>query len=100
MLVEHDSRVMQRSYEELRAHFQTLFIRANPGVRDMLDACDKAFFKADADHGGTLSHKEFAGLIKRITGEAASSKMLKKLLRFDCRSQQSINEASDRQNHG
>ena len=48
----------------------------------MLDACDRAFAAADADKTGTLNHKEFATLVKRITGEAASSKMLKKLLRL------------------
>ena len=48
----------------------------------MLEACDGAFGAADVDHSGTLSHKEFAVLVKRITGDAASAKMLKKLLRL------------------
>ena len=48
----------------------------------MLDACDEAFAQVDVDGSGAISHKEFAALIKRITGDAASKKMLKKLLRL------------------
>ena len=71
MVVEHDSSVTQRSFEELRTAFQSLFVRANPDVDDMLIACDQAFAAADTDGGGTLSHKEFAALVRRLTGEVA-----------------------------
>ena len=84
MLVEHDSSVIMRTCEELRGQFQSLFVRANPEVSkaDMLEACERAFVAFDTDGCGTLSRKEFAALIKSLTGDAASKKMLDKLLRL------------------
>ena len=81
MEVEYNSSVMQRTYEELRSQFQSMFIRANPSTADMLAACFDAFRAADTDASGLLSHREFAELIRLLTGEAASAKMLTKLLR-------------------
>ena len=82
MEVEHTSSVMQRSYEELRSQFHTMFVRANPTVPDMLEKCYQAFIASDTDADGSLSHKEFSQLVRQLTGEAASTKMLKKLLRM------------------
>ena len=82
MQVEHHSTVMQRAYEELRDHFQAMFVRANPSTSDMLDACFQAFAQFDADGSGHLSHREFSELIRHLTGEAASGRMLRRLLRM------------------
>lgn len=59
-----------------------MFARANPADGDVLETCSREFARADTDGSGTLSHREFDELIKRLTGEAASARMLKKLLRM------------------
>ena len=82
MQVEHTSTVMQRSYEELREHFHRMFQRANPETADMLEACFVEFQRLDVDGSGHLDHREFAALIRQLTGEAASEKMLRRLLRM------------------
>lgn len=66
----------------MRIKFQVMFVRANPGVHDVLEACNAAFAQLDADGSGYLSHKEFMDLLRGITGEACSAKMLKRLLRL------------------
>ena len=84
MIVEHDSSVIQRTCEELRGQFQSMFVRAHPDMprTEILEACDRAFVELDVDGTGTLTRKEFAELIKQLTGHVASKKMLHKLLRI------------------
>ena len=82
MEVEHTTTVMQRSYEELRAQFHTMFVRAHDETSDILELCYEGFKSHDVDADGTLSHKEFAHLVRTLTGEAASTKMVRKLLRM------------------
>lgn len=82
MQVEHHSATMQRSYEELRDQFQRMFLRAHPTKDDILEACFEAFVAHDTDSSGRLSHKEFSVLVAQLTGEEASSRMMRRLLRM------------------